>query len=102
MIVKLVNMGTDIFVSPPTVNGRPVYIDGDEWRGKRSKGGQAAIHVLDALDDLVKEFHTLNYDWGRRAPLLATENVPSFVDWLVAKKKWTRPVMPKVLEYQVQ
>ena len=68
-------------VCPPTVNGKPVYVDDDGFLGKRSPEG-VAINIHDALDDLWAE-------WREEVPFPDTDS--EFVEWLVEQKGWTEP-----------
>ena len=65
-------------VSPPTVNDKPVYTQGDEFLGKRSPAGKP-INVHDALDDLWAEW---------REAVEHPDSDSEFVEWLVQKKGW--------------
>jgi hypothetical protein len=65
-------------VSPPTVNGKPVYTADEEFRGKRSPVGRPAS-VHDALDDLWAEW---------RKAVEHPDADSEFIDWLVTEKGW--------------
>ena len=63
-------------VSPPTVNGKPVY--SRDFRGQRTPEGKP-VNVHDALDDLWAEW---------RKAVARPDSDGEFVDWLVGEKGW--------------
>lgn len=65
-------------VSPPTVNGKPIYARGDSFQGQRTPDGRP-VNVHDALDDLWAE-------WREVVPQPDCDS--EFVAWLVAEKGW--------------
>ena len=65
-------------VRVPEVNDKPIYTIDPCFVNKRSPTGNP-IHVMDALDDLYKEFSENNPE---------PDSDSEFADWLVSDKGW--------------
>lgn len=70
-------------VTPPTVNGHPIFSTDDYFRGQRSPEGKP-VHIDDALADLWDE-------WREENPHPDTDS--EFIEWLV-EKGWTEHPVP--------
>jgi hypothetical protein len=66
-------------VSPPTVNGKSIYVDA--FQGKRNSSGEF-VNVHDVIDELWCE-------WGETVKDPDCDS--DFVEWLMSEKNWKEP-----------